>query len=58
MGALPTGMAVFFRDYLDPVMAVSTSNSGPFWNFGNLGPRSLPEPWPLGTSDSDFDASL
>lgn len=53
-----TGMAVFFRDYLDPAMGVITSADGPFWNLGNLGARALPEPWPSGTPDSDFYASL
>jgi hypothetical protein len=53
-----TGMAVFFRDYLDPAMGVITSPDGPFWNLGNLGPRSRPEPWSSGTPDSDFYASL
>jgi len=53
-----TGMAVFFRDYLDPAMGVITSSDGPFWNLGNLGARALPEPWPSGTPDPDFYASL
>lgn len=27
-----TGMAVFFRDYMDPTMSVLTNDRGPFWN--------------------------
>jgi len=49
-----TGMAVFFRDYLDPAMAVITSADGPFWQLGTLGARTVPDPWPSGTPDADF----
>lgn len=50
-------MAVFFRDYLNPAMNVITAPDGPFWNIGNLGKRTLPEPWASGTPDPDFYAS-
>lgn len=49
-----TGMAVFFRDYLDPAMGVITSADGPFWNLGALGPRTIPARWPTGTPAADF----
>ena len=53
-----TGMAVFFRDYLDPAMNVITSPEGPFWKAEELGGRQLPQPWPSGTPDAEFYASL
>jgi hypothetical protein len=53
-----TGMAVFFRDYFDPTMIVITSPEGPFWKAAALGGRVLPDPWPAGTPDADFYASL
>ncbi|WP_136588167.1 MULTISPECIES: DUF4913 domain-containing protein [Actinomycetes] len=43
----PTGMAVFFRDYLDPTMRELTSENGPFWRLDKLGDeRTVPDAWP------------
>jgi hypothetical protein len=41
-----TGMAIFFRDYLDPTMAVITDPNGPFWKVSDAHDRELPELWP------------
>ncbi|MFF2277922.1 DUF4913 domain-containing protein [Agromyces sp. NPDC058126] len=41
-----TGIAVYFRDYLDPAMQVITGRDGPFWRIQKVGERILPEPWP------------
>ncbi|MBO1751320.1 DUF4913 domain-containing protein [Actinotalea sp. BY-33] len=41
-----TGLAVFFRDYLDPAMREITSPEGPFWRLSDVQDRDLPEQWP------------
>jgi hypothetical protein len=42
----PTGMAVFFRDYMDPTMRELTSENGPFWKMNKLGEeRVIPDAW-------------
>jgi hypothetical protein len=53
-----TGMAVFFRDNMDPTMQVITSPDGPFWNLGALGERAVPAPWKSETPDAEFYAAL
>uniref|UniRef100_UPI00301B9338 DUF4913 domain-containing protein n=1 Tax=Microbacterium sp. LB16 TaxID=3081271 RepID=UPI00301B9338 len=43
----PTGMAVFFRDYLDTAMPIITASDGPFWRVEKVSrTRTLPEQWP------------
>ncbi|VTR76040.1 DUF4913 domain-containing protein [Cellulomonas hominis] len=42
-----TGMAVFFRDYLWPLMRELTSTGGPFWKLQDITARELPGRWPL-----------
>jgi len=43
----PTGMAVFFRDYLDTAMPIITASDGPFWRVEKVArTRTLPEQWP------------
>lgn len=44
----PTGPAVWFRDYLDPMMSVLTSKDGPFHACGHnpeLTPHKVPDQW-------------
>lgn len=40
-----TGMVVFFRDYLWPVMDVITSDEGPLWNYNATRQREVPGTW-------------
>jgi hypothetical protein len=49
-----TGMAVFFNDYMNPVMRELTSRDGPFWRSTDLGGRKLPEKWPSEKPPADF----
>jgi hypothetical protein len=53
-----TGMAVFFRDYMDPAMDQITSKNGPFWKLGSVHAREIPATWPSEKPDSEFYASL
>lgn len=41
----PTGMIVFFRDYLWPVMDVITSDEGPLWAFDPVRNDQVPPKW-------------
>jgi hypothetical protein len=41
-----TGMAVFFRDYLDTAMPIITAADGPFWRVERVqATRHLPDRW-------------
>lgn len=44
-----TGIAVFYRDYLYPIMDQLTSPDGPFWNYHDSYPtvksNTIPKPW-------------
>lgn len=40
-----TGMIVFFRDYLWPVMDIITSDDGPLWNYNPVRQREVPSTW-------------
>lgn len=40
-----TGMVVFFRDYLWPVMEVITSEDGPLWSYNATRQREVPPTW-------------
>lgn len=40
-----TGMVVFFRDYLWPVMDVITSDTGPLWQYNATRNREVPDTW-------------
>lgn len=41
----PTGMIVFFRDYLWPVMDAITSDEGPLWAFDPVRYDQVPSMW-------------
>lgn len=41
----PTGIVVFFRDYLWPVMDVITSDDGPLWSFDETRNNKVPDVW-------------
>lgn len=49
-----TGMIVFFRDYLWPVMEVITSDTGPWWQYNATRNREVPDTWPVETAPQGY----